>query len=48
VKERVQLVLACAEVIERTLQKKPKKAAHWSTTLMAEETGLNAIAISRI
>ena len=37
-----------AEVIEKTLQKKPKKATHWSTTLMAEETGLNAMAISRI
>ena len=37
-----------AEVIEKTLQTKPSKARHWSTTLMAEETQLNAMAISRI
>lgn len=36
------------EVIEKTLQSKPSKATHWSTTLMGEETGLNAMAISRI
>ncbi len=37
-----------AEVIEKTLQAKPSKATHWSTTLMAKETGLNPMAISRI
>ena len=37
-----------AQVIEKTLQEKPKNATHWSTTLMARETGLNAMAISRI
>jgi transposase len=37
-----------AEVIEKTLQTKPTNSTHWSTTLMAEETGLNAMAISRI
>jgi transposase len=37
-----------AEVIEKTLREKPHEAAHWSTTLMAKETGLNAMAISRI
>lgn len=37
-----------AEVIEKTLQSKPSNATHWSTTLMAEETQLNAMAISRI
>lgn len=36
------------EVISKTLQTKPTNATHWSTTLMAEETGLNAMAISRI
>lgn len=37
-----------ADVINKTLQSKPKDATHWSTTLMARETGLNAMAISRI
>ena len=37
-----------ADVINKTLQSKPKDATHWSTTLMAKETGLNAMAISRI
>ena len=37
-----------AEVIEKTLREKPHEATHWSTTLMAKETGLNAMAISRI
>lgn len=37
-----------AEVIEKTLRDKPNKATHWSTTLMAEATGLNAMAVSRI
>ena len=36
------------EVIEKTLQTKPSNATHGSTTLMAKETGLNAMAISRI
>lgn len=36
------------EVINKTLQSAPAKATHWSTTLMARETGLNAMAISRI
>ena len=36
------------DVINKTLQSKPKDATHWSTTLMAKETGLNAMAISRI
>ena len=37
-----------AEVIERTLQSKPARATHWSTTLMAKETQLNPMAVSRI
>lgn len=37
-----------AEVINKTLQSKPANATHWSTTLMAKETGLNAMSISRI
>src|SRR3990172_1744652 len=37
-----------AEVIDKTLRDKPSGAAHWSTTLMAKETGLNAMAVSRI
>ena len=37
-----------ADVINKTLQSKPKDATHWSITLMAKETGLNAMAISRI
>lgn len=37
-----------AQIIEKTLKEKPKNATHWSTTLMADETGLNAMAISRI
>ena len=37
-----------AEVIDRTLRAKPAKATRWSTTLMAEETDLNAMAVSRI
>ena len=37
-----------AEVIEKTLREQPHEATHWSTTLMAKETGLNAMAISRI
>lgn len=37
-----------AEVIEKTLHTKPSNATHWSTTLMAKETQLNAMAISRI
>jgi len=36
------------EVINKTLQSVPANATHWSTTLMARETGLNAMAISRI
>lgn len=36
------------EVIGKTLQTKPANATHWSTTLMAKEVGLNAMAISRI
>lgn len=36
------------EVIGKTLPTKPANATHWSTTLMAKETGLNAVAISRI
>lgn len=36
------------EVIEKTLREKPSGATHWSTTLMAKETGLNAMAVSRI
>ncbi len=28
------------DVINKTLQSKPKDATHWSTTLMAKETGL--------
>ena len=36
------------EVINKTLQSSPSKATHWSTTLMAKETGLSAMAISRI
>jgi transposase len=37
-----------AQVIEKTLREKPSHATHWSTQLMASETGLNAMAISRI
>ncbi len=37
-----------AEVIGKTLQSKPMSATHWSTTLMAKETQLNPMAISRI
>jgi transposase len=37
-----------AEVVEKTLREKPDNATHWSTTLMAKETGLNAMAVSRI
>lgn len=36
------------EVISKTLHTKPANATHWSTTLMADEVGLNAMAISRI
>lgn len=36
------------QVINKTLQSKPSNATHWSTTLMAEETGLSTMAISRI
>jgi len=36
------------EIINKTLLSKPKDATHWSTTLMAKEAGLNAMAISRI
>lgn len=37
-----------AEVIEKTLGSKPPAASHWSTTLMAKETHLNTMAVSRI
>ncbi len=36
------------QVIVRTLERKPKAATHWSTRTMAEATGLNQTAISRI
>lgn len=36
------------EVIDKTLQSSPANASHWSTTLMGKETGLNAMAVSRI
>lgn len=36
------------EVINKTLQSTPDDATHWSTTLMAKEAGLNAMAVSRI
>jgi transposase len=36
------------QVIVRTLESKPKGATHWSTRSMAEATGLNQTAISRI
>ena len=36
------------QVINKTLQSKPDNATHWSTTLMAKETGLSAMAVSRI
>lgn len=36
------------EIVRRTLQEAPKKATHWSSRLMAEETGLNATAVGRI
>lgn len=35
-------------VIVTTLEKKPRKATHWSTRLLAEEVGLSQSAISRI
>jgi len=36
------------EVIVRTLESKPPAATHWSTRTMAEATGINQTAISRI
>ena len=36
------------EVIVRTLESKPAAATHWSTRAMAEATGINQTAISRI
>jgi transposase len=36
------------QVIVRTLESKPPAATHWSTRTMAEATGLNQTAISRI
>ena len=36
------------EVIVRTLESKPPAATHWSTRTMAQATGLNQTAISRI
>ena len=36
------------QVIVRTLEGKPKGATHWSTRTMAQATGLNQTAISRI
>ena len=36
------------QVIARTLESKPRAATHWSTRSMAEATGLNQTAISRI
>jgi transposase len=36
------------EVIRRTLENKPAGATHWSTRTMAQATGLNQTAISRI
>lgn len=36
------------QVIELTLQTKPKAATHWSTRLMADKLGLSQSAISRI
>ncbi len=35
-------------VITRTLESSPKNATHWSTRSMAEESGLNQTAVSRI
>jgi len=36
------------EVITKTLEKKPSRATHWSTRLMASEVGLSHTAIKRI
>jgi putative transposase len=37
-----------AELIQRTLQSKPKGATHWSTRSMADETGVSHMTVSRI
>lgn len=37
-----------AEVVRRTLHTKPENATHWSTRLMADEMGLNQVAVFRI
>jgi transposase len=36
------------EVITRTLESKPKAATHWSTRSMAQASGLNQTAVSRV
>ena len=36
------------DLINKTLKEKPKNATHWSTSLMAKETGLSAMSVSRI
>jgi transposase len=36
------------QIIELTLQAKPKAATHWSTRLMTQKLGLSQSAISRI
>ena len=36
------------QVIVRTLESKPAAATHWSTRTMAQATGINQTAISRI
>jgi transposase len=36
------------EVITRTLEKRPAQGTHWSTRMMAKESGLSQTAVSRI
>ena len=37
-----------AEVVAKTIQEKPPRGTHWSTRLMAKETGLHATQVGRI
>lgn len=37
-----------AEIVKMTLERKPKSATHWSTRLLAKETGVSQSMVSRI